>query len=104
MLEILIDNRETRLKTLFENHLFKDKKQTPEIKYSNLDLGDIVISINYMNKSKNLSIYDFRERVAKIFIHGFLHLLDFDHIKKKDYIKMLNQEQKIFESVQKFIN
>ena len=67
-------------------------------------LGDIVISINYMNKSKNLSIYDFRERVAKIFIHGFLHLLDFDHIKKKDYIKMLNQEQKIFESVQKFIN
>ena len=67
-------------------------------------LGDIVISINYMNKSKNLSIYDFRERVAKIFIHGFLHLLDFDHIKKKDYIKMINQEQKIFESVQKFIN
>ena len=43
MLEILIDNRETKLKTLFENHLFKDKKQTPEIKYSNLDLGDIVI-------------------------------------------------------------
>ena len=67
-------------------------------------LGDIVISINYMNKSKNFFIYDFRERVAKIFIHGFLHLLDFDHIKKKDYIKMINQEQKIFESVQKFIN
>ena len=67
-------------------------------------LGDIIISINYMNKSKNLSTYDFREKVAKVFIHGFLHLLDFDHIKKKDYIKMLNQEQKIFESVQKFIN
>ena len=67
-------------------------------------LGDIVISINYMNKPKNLSTYDFKEKVAKTFIHGFLHLLDFDHIKKKDYIKMLNQEQKIFESVQKFIN
>ena len=67
-------------------------------------LGDIVISINYMNKSKNLSTYDFRERVAKIFIHGFLHLLDFDHIKKKDYIKMYNEEQKIFKSVQNFLN
>jgi len=67
-------------------------------------LGDIIISINYMNKSKNLSSYDFREKVAKIFIHGFLHLLDFDHIKKKDYTKMFNQEQKIFKSVQKFIN
>ena len=73
-------------------------------KLKEIYLGDIIISINYMNKSKNLSSYDFREKVAKIFIHGFLHLLDFDHIKKKDYIKMFNQEQKIFESVRKFIN
>ena len=73
-------------------------------KLKEIYLGDIIISINYMNKSKNLSEHDFREKVAKIFIHGFLHLLDFDHIKKKDYIKMLKQEQKIFKSVQKFIN
>ena len=76
----------------------KKKKKLKEIY-----LGDMIISINYINKSKNLSAYDFREKVAKIFIHGFLHLLDFDHIKKKDYIKMFNQEQKIFESIQKFI-
>ena len=67
-------------------------------------LGDIIISFNYMNKSKSPSSADFKENVIKIFIHGFLHLLDFDHIKKKDYIKMLNEEQKIFKSVQKFIN
>ena len=73
-------------------------------KLKEIYLGDIIISINYMNKSKNLRTYDFKEKVTKIFIHGFLHLLDFDHIKKKDYIKMLNQEQKIFESVQQFIN
>ena len=73
-------------------------------KLNEVYLGDIIISFNYMNKSKNLSIYDFKEKVVKIFIHGFLHLLDFDHTKKKDYIKMLNQEQKIFKSVQKFIN
>ncbi len=67
-------------------------------------LGDIIISINYINKSKYLNTYDFKEKVAKIFIHGFLHLLDFDHIKKKDYVKMLDQEQKIFKSVLKIIN
>ena len=67
-------------------------------------LGDIIISFNYMNKSKNLSTYNFKEKVAKIFIHGFLHLLDFDHIKNKDYTKMLKVEQKIFKSVQKLIN
>jgi len=79
---------------------FKEKsKKTKEVY-----LGDIIISFNYMNKPKNLSTYDFKEKVVRIFIHGFLHLLDFDHIKKKDYTKMLNQEQKIFKSVQKFIN
>ena len=57
-----------------------------------------------MNKPKNLNIYAFREKVVKIFIHGFLHLLNFDHIKNKDYKKMFNEEQKIFKSVQKFIN
>jgi len=67
-------------------------------------LGDIIISYNYMNKPKNLSTYNFKEKVVKVFIHGFLHLLDFDHIKKIDYLKMLNEEQKIFKSVQKFIN
>jgi len=67
-------------------------------------LGDIIISFNYMNKSKNLSTYDFKEKVVKIFIHGFLHLLNFDHIRKRDYIKMHNYEQRIFKSVQKFIN
>ena len=67
-------------------------------------LGDIIISFNYMNKPKSSKTSFFKENVAKTFIHGFLHLLNFDHIRKKDYIKMLNEEQKIFRSVQKFIN
>ena len=87
------------------NKRFRDKNKPTDIlsfpfhqkskKSKEIYLGDIIISINYMNKYNNLSTYDFREKVAKIFIHGFLHLLDFDHIKEKDYIKMLNQEQKI---------
>jgi len=67
-------------------------------------LGDIIISLNYMNKSKNSNTADFKKNVVKIFIHGFLHLLNFDHIKKKDYIKMYDEEQKIFKSVQNFLN
>jgi len=37
--------------------------------------------------------------VIKIFIHGFLHLLGFDHKKNKDYIKMLKEEGQIYKSV-----
>ena len=57
-----------------------------------------------MNKPKNLNTHDFKEKVTKIFIHGFLHLLGFDHIKKKDYLKMFGEEEKIFKSVKKIIN
>ena len=73
-------------------------------KLKEIYLGDIIISFNYMNKSKSLNTSDFKEKVAKIFIHGFLHLLDFNHTRNKDYLKMLIEEQKIFKSVQKLIN
>jgi probable rRNA maturation factor len=62
-------------------------------------LGDIIISYNFMNKPKSLNKKLFREKVTKVFIHGFLHLLDFDHKKNKDYIKMLKEEGRIYKSV-----
>ena len=62
-------------------------------------LGDIIISYNFINKPKSLNTKLFKERVIKIFIHGFLHLLGFDHKKNKDYIKMLKEEGQIYKSV-----
>ncbi len=66
-------------------------------------LGDIIISYNFMNKPKNQDIKLFKDKVVKTFIHGFLHLLNFDHIKIKDYKKMYIEEQKIYQSVIKKI-
>ena len=57
-----------------------------------------------MSKPKNLSNYEFKKKTIKIFIHGFLHLLGYDHIKNKEYKKMLKQEQKVFKSVEKLLN
>ena len=70
----------------------------------NIYLGDIIISFNYMNKPKNLSNTNFKKKTIKIFIHGFLHLLGYDHVKLKDCRKMIKEEQKIFKSVEKIIN
>ena len=67
-------------------------------------LGDIIISFNYMNKPKNLNSKEFKQKTIKIFIHGFLHLLGYDHIKEKDYKKMLHVEQKVFRSIEKLLN
>jgi len=62
-------------------------------------LGDIVISYEFMNKPKSLSNIDFKNKVTKIFIHGYLHLLGHDHIKLKDFKKMNQEEKKIYKFV-----
>ena len=62
-------------------------------------LGDIVISYEFMNKSKTLSSLEFKDKVIKIFIHGFLHLLGYDHVRLKDFKKMLLEEEKIYKFV-----
>ena len=62
-------------------------------------LGDIVISYEFMNKPKTLNNLEFKNKVIKIFIHGFLHLLGYDHIKLKDFKKMLKEEGKIYEVI-----
>ncbi len=67
-------------------------------------IGDIIISYNFMNKPKSQNIKNFREKVIKTFIHGFLHLLDYDHIKEKDYKRMLSEEEKIYKTVISKIN
>ena len=63
-------------------------------------IGDIVISYEFMNKPKALSAIEFKSKVTKIFIHGFLHLLGHDHIKLKDFKEMLIEEEKIYQTIE----
>jgi probable rRNA maturation factor len=63
-------------------------------------IGDIAISYEFMNKPKTLSSLEFKNKLTKIFIHGFLHLLGYDHIKFKDFEKMLIEEKKIYQTVE----
>jgi len=62
-------------------------------------LGDIIISYNFIDKPKDQKLLLFKEKLTKTFIHGFLHLLNYDHIKNKDYKKMLREEELIYQSV-----
>jgi len=70
---------------------------------NHLYLGDIIISYNFMNKPHNIKKKIFIEKVIKTFIHGFLHLIGFDHKRLKDYKKMITEEKKIYQSVIKKI-
>ena len=62
-------------------------------------IGDIIISYNFIDKPKSQKLKFFKKKLIKTFIHGFLHLLDFDHVRNKEYKKMLKEEEKIYKSV-----
>ena len=63
-------------------------------------IGDIIISYDFINKPKSLTTLEFKNKVTKIFIHGFLHLLGYDHIKLKDFKEMLIEEEKIYQIIE----
>ena len=91
------------------NKVFRNKNKATDIlsfplnnkiKISkNTYLGDIIISYNYLDKPRSQDLKLFKEKVIKIFIHGFLHLLGFDHIKNNDYYKMSKEENRLFKIV-----
>mgnify|MGYP001487770267 FL=1 len=96
------------------NKIFRKKNKPTDILSFPLDqktkiskntyLGDIIISYNYVDKPRSQDLKLFKEKVTKIFIHGFLHLLGFDHKKNKDYSKMLREENFLLKSVKSKIN
>jgi len=67
-------------------------------------IGDIIISYNLIDKPKSQKLKFFKEKLIRIFIHGFLHLLNFNHVKNKDYKKMLKEEDRIYQSVKTKFN
>ena len=108
---VLLSNNKN-IKKLNKN--FRNKNKSTDILSFPLDkkinitkktyLGDIIISYNLIDKPRSQDLNFFKEKLIKILIHGFLHLLGFNHIKNKDYVKMLKEENFIYKSVKSKIN
>jgi len=63
--------------------------QTNDDKY----IGDIAISYEIVNKRSKLS--NFFIEFDKMWIHGYFHLIGYDHKKLKDFKKMVKKENLI---------
>ncbi|MBD1141205.1 rRNA maturation RNase YbeY, partial [Pelagibacterales bacterium SAG-MED39] len=93
-LSLLLSNNKS-IKNLNKNFRNKDKSTdilsfpfNKKLKITKQTyLGDIIISYNFIDKPKSQKLKLFNTKLIKIFIHGFLHLLNFDHVKNKDYKK-----------------
>ena len=100
---IKILNKKFRKKNRHTDILsFPSGQKTKNLK--KIYLGDIIISYNHMNKPKDLSNFEFKKKTIKIFIHGYLHLLGYDHNNFKGYQKMYREEKKVFKSIKKLLN
>ena len=76
---------------------FFDKQDLKKnLKNKKIYLGDIAISYEeFLKKNRD----DYKNGFIKIFIHGFLHLLNFDHKSNKEFKKMRLIENKLFQKV-----
>ncbi|WP_404453489.1 rRNA maturation RNase YbeY [Oceanobacillus kapialis] len=60
-----------------------------------LILGDIVISVDKAKEQAEEYNHSFERELAFLTLHGFLHLLGYDHIKKEDEIVMFKRQDEI---------
>ena len=74
----------------FPNFTLKNLKLTKEKK---IYIGDIAASYEIINSRSKKN--NFFNEFDKVWIHGFLHLIGYDHVKNKDYYKMNKIEKRI---------
>ena len=88
---ILLTNNK-KMKNL--NLKFRKKNKPTDIlsfqSNNNIYIGDIAISYEMVNKRSRLS--NFFLEFDKMWIHGYFHLIGYDHKKLKDFKKMIKKE------------
>ncbi len=67
----------------------KQKQIVPET------IGDIVISIKRVEKQAKEYGHSFERELSYMLVHGFYHLMGYDHIEEEDKKKMRPKEEKI---------
>ena len=97
---ILLTNNK-KMKKL--NNKFRRKnKKTDVLSFplkNNSYIGDIAISFEIINKKSLLS--NFAYEFDKTWIHGYLHLIGYDHKTNKDHKKMSSKEKLILKNLNK---
>jgi cytidine deaminase len=61
-------------------------------------LGDIVISLPRVSAQAEAFGHDANRELAYLFVHGVLHLMDYDHLDPEDKQRMREKEEKILEN------
>jgi probable rRNA maturation factor len=64
------------------------------------DIGDVFICLSIAKNEAKRENITIKEKLARLTIHGFLHLIGYDHEKsKRDSAKMFNLERKLLDKI-----
>ncbi len=58
-------------------------------------LGDIIISVERVKEQAKEYEHSFERELSYMLVHGFYHLMGYDHIQEADKMKMRPKEEKI---------
>ena len=100
--EIKLLNKKFRKKNKATDVLSFPFQTKPELeikikKEKEIYLGDIIINLSKIKNKKVIKIFKFE--FDRLWIHGLVHLLGYDHKKEKDFLKMRQIEKKYFDAV-----
>lgn len=63
------------------------------------NLGDLIISLEYLDKDAPNWNQTFLERLDILLAHGIAHLLNYDHQSEEEYEQMQKVEKKLLKSI-----
>lgn len=84
---------------MFEKREIEQKIENNEFEHEDV-LGDIVISIEKVKGQAIEYGHSFEREFAYMLVHGFYHLMGYDHIEEKDQKEMRQKEETILNKLQ----
>ena len=79
---------------MFEKNELDEKIRNNDFEHEDV-LGDIVISIEKVKGQAQEYGHSFEREFAYMIVHGFYHLMGYDHIKEEDKIVMRPKEENV---------
>ena len=79
---------------MFEKQELEEKIKKQEFQYTDI-LGDIIISIEKVKEQAKEYGHSFERELSYMIVHGFYHLMGYDHIKEEDKKMMRPKEEEV---------
>lgn len=79
---------------MFEKDELGEKIENNDFEHEDV-LGDLVISIEKVKEQAEEYGHSFERELSYMLVHGFYHLMGYDHIEEEDKEKMRLKEEKI---------